>query len=133
MKNQAQDGSQAMNWKRVQIVVRRLALAVVAVTLSPAVDAQTNLGTGNSFYTHCNEAKGTQRDICVAYLYGVAEGDHYWWRRGGSRPPRCGPNVTIEQALDVLLTFLRDNPSERPKNIVELHTRAMSSAFPCPR
>jgi hypothetical protein len=122
-----------MNWNRVQIVMRRLAVIVVAATLSPEADAQINLGTGNGFYGNCNEAKGTQREICVAYLYGVAEGDHYWWRRGGSRPPRCGPNVTIEQALDVLLKFLRDNPAERPRSIVELHVRAMSSAFPCPR
>jgi hypothetical protein len=122
-----------MNWKGGLSFTRRFALAVVAATLAPAAEAQSNLGTGNSFYAHCNDAKSTQRDICVAYLYGVAEGDHYWWRLGGSSPPRCGPNVTIEQALDVLLKFLRDNPAERSKSIVELHVKAMSSAFPCPR
>ena len=122
-----------MNWKRGLIIARRLALAVVATTLCPAVYAQTNLGTGNNFYANCNEAKGTQREICVAYLYGVAEGDNYWWRLGGSRPPRCGPKINIAQAMDVLLTFLRDNPAERHKSIVELHVKAMSAAFPCPR
>ena len=122
-----------MNWKRGSIIARRFALAVVAATFSVPAEAQTNLGTGNSFYAHCNEAKGTQREVCVAYLYGVAEGDHYWWRRGGSRPPRCGPNVTMEQALDVLLKYLRDNPAARVKSIVELHVNAMSAAFPCPK
>jgi Rap1a immunity proteins len=122
-----------MNWNRGLIIMRHFAIFVFAATLGAAVQAQTNLGTGSSFYLHCNEAKGTQREICVAYLYGVAEGDHYWWNRGGSRPPRCGSNVTITQALDVLLSFLRDHPAERDKSIVELHVKAMSSAFPCPR
>ena len=122
-----------MKWKHGSTILQRVVLTAAATALSTAAHAQTNLGTGNGFYANCNEAKGTQRDICVAYLYGVAEGDRYWWTLGGSRPPRCGPNITIAQGLDTLLKFLRENPVERHKSIVELHVKAMSSAFPCPK
>jgi len=38
----------------------------------------------------------------------------------------------MQQAVDILLKFLKEHPEERHATTPEIFTKAMTAAFPCP-
>jgi Rap1a immunity proteins len=112
-----------------------LAAALAILVVSTAAAQDTTHGDG--FYALCNDAPNTQPDgwrrpLCLAYVNGLND------MAGYLQPPGkaglvCAPqSVTIDQFLDALVQYLRDNPARRQELTAELLWEAAAKSYPCP-
>jgi hypothetical protein len=91
-----------------------------------------NLANGNSFFDFCR-AGTQQKQICIMYVKGVLDGAHVQASLTKQRQAYCQPRgATLEQALDILLKFMTDNPGDRHREVRLLAFAALKAAWPCP-
>jgi hypothetical protein len=117
------------------MVLVRLFLALVVAVCVTRPAATEDVARGNNFYTLCSDAVGPTADrlVCLAYVKGLYD------MAGYLQPPSkaglvCAPDaVTMDQYLDILLKYLRDNPERRQALTAELMWEAVSKVYPCAR
>jgi len=92
--------------------------------------------TGNDMYINCTTEKGDNlyyqnRAFCMGFVSAVA--DVMWSKHTlhGFRSCRPKSGVTLGQAVDVFIIYLRDNPSIRHFIAESLVAESLSLAFPC--
>ena len=126
-----------------------LALALTWAS-SPAM-SQTI--TGNEVLSACEATtRGSRRVFCIGYIVGLWEGIHWGtfvafrsvggFEQGGAAEANdfasmllgsCVPeHVENSQITDVVIRYLRDNPTTRHESVRGLMQQAMAEAFPCP-
>ena len=118
---------------------KRLLFATV-VTASMLLLPEHELGAttldGNNLYNDCNAAttKTTEQFLlvgtCIGYVTAVADALSSGNSVNGFKA--CIPvNVDMNQIVDVVKNFIRDNPEKRHLVAVGLVAAAFARAFPC--
>jgi hypothetical protein len=68
----------------------------------------------------------------MMYVKGMADGAQLQASLAKQRPAFCQPpGATLEQALDILLKFMADNPGDRHREVRVLGFAAFRAAWPC--
>jgi hypothetical protein len=92
-----------------------------------SVDAQAAVvfDTGNELLSMCNDP--TDKRICLGTVSGYYDMLQWMDRTCADR------TVTMGQAADVVIKFLRDHPASRHLSAASLASAALMQAFPCPK
>lgn len=104
----------------------RVALLLSLCLWSPALAGSFN--NGNELHTRCSE-NGFAEGYCFGYIAGISDvlsnaaiGDFN----------ACQPkDVTVQQVVDVVKKYLKENPQDRHFTANSLVAYALSEAFPC--
>lgn len=109
------------------------ATAILIVAIFVADPSKAAMDSGNSIWSYCQK-KISSKLICAGYIHGVADAifnlgelgqPFVLWRA-------CYQNgITNGQIKDVVVQFLRDNPSLRNGPAPLLIAEALSKAWPC--
>jgi hypothetical protein len=131
-------------------MMRTILVWALAWAASPAF-GQTI--TGNDVLSACEaNDTGIKKGFCIGYIVGLWEGIHWGtfvafrsvggFEEGGAAEANdfasmllgsCVPeHVENSQITDVVIHYLRDNPTSRHESARGLMERAMAEAFPCP-
>jgi Rap1a immunity proteins len=115
----------------VRLALVYLALAMFALGLaSSAARAEDEGLTGNDILAWCTSADAHARHGCFMYVMGVYHATGV--TVDGVHVPLCIPdNVTGQQAHDVVLKYLRENPAKRNTPAAGVIILALGTAFPC--
>jgi hypothetical protein len=119
----------------------RCVVMATVIMLTIATGARGGFSSGNDLYANCT-SRGELFTACIDYVKGVldagaAEGSYF----DSNTPPHystiagfrwCLPDITLGQAVDVAIRFLRDNPERRHVGAAGLVAHAMESGWPCP-
>lgn len=108
--------------------------AIAALTALPApASAKFEIGTGNDFLTHCSDYQKPSftSGICFGFLEGFIARDYL--PSGEQAACLPSPSPTNQQIMDVVLLFLRNNPTYRHREMGVLTWHALHEAFPCPK
>ncbi len=110
------------------------AAAVVMAVSAPPGNAEQyfRFMTGNQLLAECADMEDSaKRNRCSAYVIGVSDATMYF--RATLGLPMCNPGkVTIGQARDVALKYLKEHPEVRHAGASELVAAAITDAF-CPK
>jgi hypothetical protein len=117
-----------------QLLILSILLASLATDEAKAVSIFKD---GNTLYSECaSPADSLSHLMCLSYLQGVADADAglLGVRSGTTADPHwCAPDrVTVGQAVDVIVRYLRDNPQFRHYPAAGLVAEALSQTWPCP-
>ena len=89
----------------------------------------SNFKTGNKLYKDCAE----NYRHCVGYVQGVVDGASAIMAELSMKTPICFPNnVTSGQVTDIVIKYLKENPSARHYVAASNVMVAITNAFPCP-
>ena len=81
--------------------------------------------TGNELYNQCSNYMPAEALFCQGYVAALSDSL-------GPEYKVCMPNeVTLGQAMDVVITFLRAHPELRHLTAWSLVQNALAQAFPC--
>jgi hypothetical protein len=108
---------------------RLIATALGSMLFLPAANAQSpSLSDGNTFYSKCQiPGDANQFLACAGYFRGLHDGTV-----GGLMPYGCAPkNATYQQMQDLLIKYMRENPSIRHWSTAAIYQSALGDAFPC--
>ena len=91
-----------------------------------------NPANGNLFFDFCRS--GTQqKQICIVYVKGLLDGAQFQASLTKQKQAYCQPRgASPEQAIDILLKFMADNPGDRHRGAALQAFAALKSAWPCP-
>jgi len=108
--------------------MRLMALVVAAGLLWPSSSfSQTRaFDDGNKLYGYCGASNSSDDKVfCAGYVAGISDA-----LQGEKR--MCMPvEATVEQAVDVIMNFLRDHPEQRHYTAWSISREALGHAFPC--
>jgi hypothetical protein len=109
------------------------ALAILVVSTAAAQDT----AYGDGFYAMCNEGPNTEPDswrrpLCIAYIKGLNDMAGYLKPSSKAGLACVPPSATLDQFLDILVQYLRDNPARRQELTAELMWEAAAKSYPCP-
>jgi hypothetical protein len=101
--------------------------SIVLSIAAPSQAQQANIGVGNDFFAMCDSPRDVQTGlVCLSYMRGVTDGltsDGSW---------KCVPlGVTYQQRQDILLKYLKENPSVRHLPTASLSRLSLLVAFDC--
>src|SRR5882757_4918762 len=110
-------------------LVRMFLALVVAGSVAHPVMSE-DVARGNRFYALCGDAVGQtakpDRIVCLAYVKGLYDMAGYL-QPASKAGLVCAPDgVTMDQYLDILLAYLRDNPERRHALTAELRWESAS-------
>ena len=116
--------------------VRHLKSAALMIGLVVAFPASAQKLTGNELLARC-KAENNERTSCLTYVQAVAALFTIAGTLGVREPNRTGlyclpSNVTLDQTVDVVVSFLEQNPSIRHEDAAMLTVAALRETFPCP-
>ena len=135
-----------LEWRGCKM--KRLILAMTMMFMvSPALSQEVWIGSGtyydgNKLYEFCQQKEGLLRAACVGYIIGAIDGTSSMYSVLGQitgLPPRmqknnyyCLPaNASAEQAVDVVIKWLKDNPSKRHQPATGAVWEAFANVWPC--
>ena len=118
-----------------------LALCAIGFLATPLTANSQNppFGTGNDLLVTCDQRNRNdlKSGMCLGFIIGASDGFTF----GGilstpgsieSYEQHCVPSgVNIGQTVDVVVTYLRQNPAVRHRNAVSLVVESLRNAFPC--
>jgi hypothetical protein len=109
--------------------MRLRALVVVAGLLWPAYthsqDGPHYFVTGNQLYESCTAPVNNKSFVCAGYVQGLTDALDV-------RGTICTPaGITVGQAMDVVVNYLRAHPQYRQISASLLAGAALGEAFPC--
>ena len=130
----------------------RVLLLYSAIAFPTGVSAEAL--DGNRLYSACTSESPAEKIFCVGYIIGALEGLKYGAfiavsaYEAAHEDERTTPefvdimadlylgycipgNANNEQVSDVVISYLRDNPSDRHNTARALITEAFVKAFPC--
>lgn len=85
---------------------------------------------GDALYRECT-GEPDARSRCLGYVAGVADMLAAAVARGDVTIACVPADVTADQARDVVVSFLRDNPQSRHRSAVSVIELALADTFPC--
>lgn len=120
---------------------------MVMLVLAGMVDAspaRADFYDGNRLYRHCTASQSSatyyQEDAnCIGYIAGAYDGimtggltAAVYWNLPDHQYPLCVPdNVDLGQIRDVVIKYLRENPSDRHHSASLIVFWALIKVFPC--
>ena len=87
--------------------------------------------SGNELYNECTGSDGVALSFCVGYIIGVAD---VLFQNEINKYTACAPpppSLTQGQVRDVVIAWLRNNPTSRNFGAAGVVAHALSEAFPC--
>ena len=119
--------------------MKALALAALLALSTNAV-AQDEIDTGNGLLRACTSQDVRIWAVCFGFINGVEQGYEMGMIFAGlsvGPVPRafrfCFPEeVTRQQTMDVVVTYLKAHPADRHKRAAILVGVALKEAWPCP-
>lgn len=107
-----------------------LIAAALLVTATPASARETAVDDGNDLLDVCTKGDYFSDGYCLGYIRGLSNGvDMVLYT---SKQRICyGPNITIGQIRDVVVSYIRRNPAKRNENAMVLVSWASAEAWPC--
>ena len=106
-----------------------LRFVILALFASNPAWATSTWMTGNELLRYCNDDKS---GVCAGFVSGVMDADttvRDWENRA---PLVCTPDeLTLGQAVDVVVAYLRDNPSVLHLSASSIVLNALYEDFPC--
>jgi hypothetical protein len=116
--------------------VRRMKSAVLLIGIIIASPASAQKLTGNELLARC-KAENDERTSCLTYVQAVGALFTIVQTLGVRDRDRtrlyCLPsNVTLDQTVDVVVSFLEQNPAIRHEDAAMLTVAALRETFPCP-
>jgi Rap1a immunity proteins len=116
--------------------------AQIAHTVTPNTADDWKFKTGNDLLSDCEKPPGgVDFPFCVAYITGAVDmigglqgavsttDQHSFWKLRSV----CLPTeATVQQIVDVVLKYMKENPEERADGASWIVTRAMVQAWGCP-
>lgn len=116
--------------------VRLMRSAVLLIGLVMAFPASAQKLTGNELLARC-KAENDERTSCLSYVQAVGALFTIVQTLGVRDRDRnrlyCLPsNVTLDQTVDVVVSFLEQNPAIRHEDAAMLTVAALRETFPCP-
>jgi hypothetical protein len=102
-------------------------IGLLAIAVGPAA----YFLDGNNLYTRCRDQ--AQITICAGYISGVSDTISSMQNTNAINPPLvCTTSgVSVEQEVDIVVKYLRDNPAYRNQAAGGLVVGALMQAFPC--
>jgi Rap1a immunity proteins len=108
----------------------RAILLLAILWMGSAHEAQAQAKTGNELYDFCSAPSGDYSEgFCYGYIIGVLEMLPMASPKISS--DICAKGVTNHQAVDVIVMFLKNNPSIRQYPADVIVGVALEAAFPC--
>ena len=108
--------------------MRLMMLAVAAGFLWPSSGFSQGAGAfadGNRIYNSCGGTDGMELSYCAGYVAAMSDALV-------ATGHACMPaDVTVQQAVDVVMKYLRDHPEQRQYSAWYLGRTALSLRFPC--
>lgn len=101
-------------------------LLLIAAMLYPVKPASTAFYNGNELLDLCSSKRSEKQLLCLGLVSGYYDGMQYAFTCD-----RAGPKVIVQQLVDIVLKFLRDNPADRHIAAAALSFRAFRLAFDC--
>ncbi len=116
--------------------MRRFALWIIAViTLSGWVsEAKADVYDGDQLYQECQSPADTSpvsHGFCIGYIAGAYDMLEGLSSGAGSNLVCLPSNVQTGELVDVVKTYLQENPDERLKPAMFNVLTALNVAFPC--
>ncbi len=108
--------------------MRLMTLVAVTGLLWPSSGFSQSAGTfadGNRVYTLCSSTDGMELNYCAGYVAGMTDGVV---RTGHACVPA---EVTVQQAVDVVIKYLRDHAEQRQYPAWFAGRTALELRFPC--
>jgi Rap1a immunity proteins len=82
--------------------------------------------TGNCIFQKCdNAANSSESSFCAGYVAGITDALQR------SRTVCLPKHVTVRQARDIIIKYLRNHPEERHYSAASEIALALKQAFPC--
>lgn len=109
-------------------------IELMAMALASAVPQSSTIGLidGNAVMVFCDgDSRG--KLACTAWLRGTLDMAQVAQARSGTCEFELPRGVSLDQAQDVIVKWLKDNPAQRHHSAALLALRALGEAFPCPR
>jgi Rap1a immunity proteins len=120
--------------------MKRITIIFVAfMILTTGERAIGGFASGNDLYAMCT-SRGEPFTNCIGYVKGIldaAEDEGRYLDPSSASSTIAGfrwclPDITLAQAVDVTIKFLRDNPERRHAAAAGLVAHAMEKAWSCP-
>ena len=119
---------------------------MMVLVLGP-INASAQSIDGKALLEMCKGSSDAETAFCWGYVFGANDGGMYTaldvlQKTNGGEVPSieeisnmlgyCTPNtVTSQQMVDILTSYLSENPEQRHRPAQLLFTKAMMEAFPC--
>ena len=104
---------------------------IIATTALITIASTANAYTGNDLLSRCESDDSFERNACLWYVVGAAQGgtiEAIW--ETGDKNRYCVPdNVTFGQLEAIAIKYLREHPEELHLNASSLVLNSMSTAF----
>ncbi|MGH7462341.1 MAG: Rap1a/Tai family immunity protein [Longimicrobiales bacterium] len=108
-----------------------ISLLLMLPTLA-APNAQVRLDKSDEFLRLCDHAAGEWADLCTGYVAGLNDMLRTAKLSYRADVTICMPaGVTLGQAIDGLLQYLRNNSKERPSDTAAAYVLSLVHAYPC--
>jgi Rap1a immunity proteins len=112
-----------------RLVVASLAVGFLAVAVSVSPLRAHEFYTGNEWLKKCSDgAPDVGMGMCVGYLIAISD-LRLLLPEGARHCPEKG--VTVNQARQVAVKYLRDNPAKTHLPFMSVVLDALREAFPC--
>lgn len=102
-------------------------LLLIALLFFGPTTAFAVLDSGNDLYDYCTSKDSSKLLLCMGLTSGYFEGMQTGYEC------KVDPKVTRRQLMDIVIKFLRENPSERHRPAAILSAAAYLAAFQCVR
>src|SRR6185437_12653844 len=101
-------------------------ILAVAAILWPMTALSAEFYDGNDLYNMCIAQVGTLQQMeCAGYIAGVSD------IMAATNIICVPPGVTVQEAVDVALKYLRDNPATRHYSAASDVWVSLKESFPC--
>ncbi len=117
---------------RPLIIALLLALVIMIVDSTKSKAESVEVITGNGLLKVCESTEERDFDICYGYIGGILSLIRMLEIEREIKPFFCVPNnVLNSQTKEIIINFLRENPSLRHHLSAYSVIKALSLAFPC--
>src|SRR5258705_12705624 len=100
----------------MRYVITLTLLMFIATNSAPSRHPNADLVDGNGLLEACTSKQSLQGAMCIGYIRGVIDGENMMGTALNKKPLVClSERVTLGQVEDVIVKYLKDNPTERNK------------------
>lgn len=116
----------------MRIAILLTMVLFVTADSAPSKRVHADLIEGNGLLEACTSRAPLQGAMCIGYIRGVIDGENMMGTALNNKPLVClSEGVTLGQVQDVVVKYLKDNPTERNKPSAGLIGIAAATAWPC--
>jgi hypothetical protein len=98
---------------------------IIAALLLTTTTAHAAFWSGEKLYGHLTEPAGVNKGAAYGFIIGVHD--------LGENAVHCSPeDINVKIVIDVVRSYLEQNPESRRREAQFLVTRALQAKWPCP-